>query len=295
MIWCICLTILAAPYSEEDQENVRQYVEKYELTRKVRDMAIEAGLGKKDANELTVDLGGSPAFPPLRKFVEYWKKKEGFDLFPFLEGVAEMEGLPFQRPPSPPANAGLSLRTTLNWIAVCKEPQSSEWLLRYVQARMEEPIKTEQEARRIKDIVRTLGYDGKDTAVDFLFRLQSKKAWEHTPPVAIEIEGLSPEAIRLEAYHIRSAAVAGIAFSGSDRALRAFATGKGLADDVVGLPESYFDTAAHARFGMYALDWHYRKGLEPEVEAALRAIYEKYGMEYKGKEMYGLDCPDNPT
>lgn len=289
MIWLLHLVVLFAPYPDNELDRIQESIEKYELSCRVRDMAIAQGLDKRNANELTLDISGSSAFPPLRKSVEYWEKMEDFDLFPFLQSVVTIEGLPFEKQPFQQATQGpsfgLSRLTTLNWIAVCKDPRSSEWLIKYVEERLKESINTEYDAHCIRELIKTLGYDGSDKALDILFRLQSKEAWGENSPIHFRLANASPESKGLAVYYIREAALAGIAFSGTERAIHAFGTGQGLADDLAPF-EGMFRTAVHAHFGMYALKWHYRKGLEPEVKEKLKAIYDEYGVEYLGEKRY---------
>ena len=87
MIWLLHLVVLFAPYPDNELDRIQESIEKYELSCRVRDMAIAQGLDKRNANELTLDISGSSAFPPLRKSVEYWEKMEDFDLFPFLQSL----------------------------------------------------------------------------------------------------------------------------------------------------------------------------------------------------------------
>lgn len=288
MVWYLCLAIFVAPYPEHEQDGIQEIVEEHALSRRVRDMAIQAGLPKKDANELTVDLGTSSLYPPFRESIAYWENKEGFDLFSFLKGVVQLAELPFEAPSLYKTlqcrSSQLSQRTTLNWIAVCDDPRSTEWFIKYLNDVMIEPIKTKDDADRIRALIRTLGYDGSDRALDFLFRLQSREAWENAPPVQILTDEESSDSKDNTVLSLRRAAVTGIALSGTDRALHAFGTGEGLADDM--WPSGMFSTAAHAHFGMYALGWHYRKGLEPEVKKELQAIYDEYGVEYLGEKRY---------
>ena len=297
MILCFCLAILTALNPGEEPESIQERVEQDPICRKARDMAIMAGLKQEDANELAYELGASPVFPPPRERVEYWEDKEGFDLFPFLQSVLEVEGIPFKGPRMGQPSFGptmLSQSNILNWIVVCHDPESSEWLIEYVETQMKEPIRSINVAKKIYHLMKCLGYDGSDKAVDILFRLQSKEAWENAPPVEIQIEGLSPEATRLEMDEIRRVAVTGIAFSGTDRALHAFATGEGLADDMLGACESYFITAAHARLGIYSIISPYEPGLQPELKAALEAIYDEYGVKYPWEGSFEADSNERP-
>ena len=145
-----------------------------------------------------------------------------------------------------------------------------------------------EDLNRMSTLLEALGRLGSDRALDILFWLQSKEAWANDPPIRIEIEAMTPECKQVEEFFLRKSACLGIAYSGADRALHAFATGEGLADDL-GPREGYFDSAAHARCGIYGILSAYRKGLEPEVKAALEAIFEHYGMEYPGEEKYRLN------
>ena len=289
MIWLLHLVVLFAPYPDNELDKIQDLIEKDELSRRVRDMAIAQGLDKRNANELTLDISGGSAFPPLRKSVEYWEKMEGFDLFPFLRSVVLIEEIPFDVGPFQRAtrspSLGLSRSTTLNWIAVCKDPRSSEWLIKYVEDFMKKPIFTEYDAHYIQALIKKLGYDGSEEALDVLFRLQSKEAWGENPPIHFRFADASPESKRLGVYDIREAALAGIALSGTERAIHALGTGQGLAEDLAPF-EGMFRTAVHAHFGMYALTWHYQKGLEPEVKEKLKAIYDEYGVQYLGEKRY---------
>ena len=151
---------------------------------------------------------------------------------------------------------------------------------------MKGPIETQDDVDRISGLLNALGYDGGDKALDILFRFQSKEAWLTDPLIPIGAVAGTPESREEIIRTLRYGALAGLALSGRDRALCAFGTGQGLAEDLSAF-ESMFDTAAHARFGMYNIPWHYKKGLDPDVEEKLRAIYEKYGMEYRARDMYG--------
>ena len=265
-----------AAYSKE-----WMWIETDEMNRHVRDMAIAAGLEKNDANWLMEDLEGTEFGPPDRGRIDYWKEK-GFDLYAFLRRIRGLEGLPFIE------KNRISQLNVLLWMSVCEDPELREWFIQFTEDRMKEPIKTPENVKRMGTLLEALGHLRSDRALDILFWLQSKEAWANDPPIRIEIEAMTPECRQLEEYYLRQAACDGIAYSGADRALHAFATGEGLAEDI-GPRDAYFRLAAHARCGIYGILSAYRKGLEPEVKAALEAIFEHYGMEYRGEERYRLN------
>ena len=275
LLFSLCFLVLSAPYSEQSREFHNQCIENDELNRHVRDMAIAMGLEKVDANDLVQDLVGT-LMPPYPPDVEYWKEK-GFDLSAFLKRIRSLEGLPFFD------KCKISQQNILLWMIPLKDPELSAWVIEFVLDQMKQPVKTEQDARRMRELLIVLGHEGSDKALDILFRVQSKEAWVEDPPVQVELHKESPESHELEIYYLRAAAITGIAYSGTDRALHAFATGEGIADDMGASWESEFDSAAHARVGIYSTLWAYRRGLEPGVEAELEAIYKKYGVEYRLK------------
>ena len=275
-IYGLCLAVLAAPYPEQTREYFNQWIENDELNRHVRDMAIAMGLEKVDANDLVQDLVGT-LMPPYPPDVEYWKEK-GFDLSAFLKRIRSLEGLPFFD------KCKISQQNILLWMIPLKDPELSAWVIEFVLDQMKQPVKTEQDAARLRQLFIVLGHEGSDRALDILFRVQSKEAWVEDPPVQVELHKESPESHELEIYYLRAAAITGIAYSGTDRALHAFATGEGIADDMGASWESEFDSAAHARVGIYSTLWAYRRGLEPGVEAELKAIYKKYGVEYRPED-----------
>ena len=276
LVFSLCFLVLAAPYPEQTREYFNQWIENDELNRCVRDMAIESGLERMDANDLMIDLLGTHRVPPLRTDVEYWKEK-GFDLSAFLKRIRGLEGLPFFEKRS------VSQENILLWMIPLKDPELSAWVIEFVLDQMKQPVKTEKDASRMRELLIVLGHEGSDKALDILFRVQSKEAWIEDPPVQVELHRESPESHEAEIDYLRGAALTGIAYSGTDRALHAFATGEGIADDIRAVHESYFDSAAHARVGIYDTLWAYRRGLEPGVEAELEAIYKKYGVEYRLK------------
>ncbi len=272
----LCLAILAAPYTEYSRGLSEKWSENCELNRRGRDMAIEAGLQKIDANDLMMDLVGTQLIPPHRVYVEYWEEQE-FDLCAFLKRIRALPGLPFFD------RYKISQLNILLWMTPLGDPELDEWLIGFVRDEMRKPIKTEEEAKHMRDLLVVLGHERSDESLDILFRVQSKEAWVKDPPIKIQIGGMSPESEELERFYIRASALTGIAYSGTDRALHAFATGEGIADDMGTSFESQFRTAAHARVGIYGISKAYRIGLNPEVEAELRAIYKKHGIEYIGK------------
>ena len=274
-IYGLCLAVLAAPYPEQTREYFNQWIENDELNRHVRDMAIAMGLEKVDANDLVQDLVGT-LMPPYPPDVEYWKEK-GFDLSAFLKRIRSLEGLPFFD------KCKISQQNILLWMIPLEDSELNEWVIEFVCDQMKQPVKTQQDAARLRQLFIVLGHEGSDRALDILFRVQSKEAWVEDPPVQVELHKESPESHELEIYYLRAAAITGIAYSGTDRALHAFATGEGIADDMGASWESEFDSAAHARVGIYDTLWAYRRGLEPGVEAELEAIYKKYGVEYRLK------------
>ncbi len=278
MIYALCLAILAAPYTEYSRGLSAEWIEGCELNRHVRDMAIAAGLDRTDANILMIDLVGAKFGPPDRGKIDHWKKK-GFDLYAFLRKIRELEGLPFSE------KHKISQLNLLLWMSVSEDQELHEWFIQIIEARMKEPIKTEEDIGHMSTLLIALGYLRRDRALDILFWFQSQEAWANDPPIRIEIDGMTPECRQVEEICLRQSACSGIARSGTDRALHAFATGDGLAEDM-GPLDSYFRTAAHAHCGIYGIFTAYRKGLEPEVKAALMAVFEKYGMEYPGEERY---------
>ncbi|MGI6459247.1 MAG: hypothetical protein ACOX5J_03990 [Candidatus Hydrogenedentales bacterium] len=282
MVLVLCFLSLVVPYSEFDREKIQEVVAQDHLTSRVRDMAIQAGLREPDSSVLAFELSRSSVYPPRQDYVEYFEQTS-FGLFPFLKTIVLIDELRFERRPY--WRSGISRLTVLNWIALCKDVDSSKWLVGFVEDQMKGPIETQDDVDRISGLLYALGYDGGDKTLDILFWFQSKETWLTDPPIQIGAIADTPESREEIIRTLRYAALAGLALSGSDRALRTFATGQGLAEDLSAF-ESMFDTAAHARLGMYNIPWHYKRGLDPGVEEKLRAIYEKYDMEYRCRDMY---------
>ncbi len=275
----LCLAIMAAPYPEVSRRYFEEWIAESEVNRAVRKAALEAGLSEVDANDLVSDLMCKfPSHPPSHKYLQYWEREE-FDLWTFLKQIKDWEGLPFC------GKHEVSQLSILLWICRCEDHELREWLIQFVQNQMKQPITNYEDAERVHNLLAVLGHEKSDDALNVLFRLQSKEAWDQNPPIQIQMADMSTESKEVEIYYVRAAALTGIAFSGTDRALHAFATGNGLADDLSGF-ESNFHVAAHARFGIYELRRRYEIGLEPELEAKLKALYEKYGMKYEGRDLF---------
>jgi hypothetical protein len=297
MLISLLLTLLAAPYPESERHLLEESLEKYEMNRRVRDAAVEAGLEELDANDLMIDMKSTTSFPPTRCEVEYWKRK-GFDLCGFLKGIRDfVDDLPFSKKRRLRTHAELAegysqlyqvtQRNVLLWMSACKDPETSEWLIRSVETLMKQPMKTDEDLEHLQTWFVALGHNGSDKALDVLFWLQSAETWQSELPIQIQIKGLSPEFIEAEILDLRYAALKGIAFSGSDRALHAFATGEGIAEDMKCICAELFGMAAHAHFGIYCISSFYSQdAADPEVEGNLQAIYAKYGMDYSEKERY---------
>ncbi len=286
----LVVLLFGAPYAKSVPDDYYlEVIKQYESNQRVLHAALENDLELSDAYDLTIKLMGPSIYPPRREVVEYWEERD-FDLLPFLISIAQMEELPFSSlPRSAPEVSQLNV---LKWIALCSNPDSTAWLLGYVGERMNKPIETHHDLTQLMDILTVLGLARKDNALDLLFGIQAKKEWRDD--ASIRIDESAPDSKESIVYNLRKAALLGIAVSGTDRALRAFATGEGLADDM-GTFDDEFSTAAHARFGIYDLSWHYQNGLAPEVEAELKALFDKYHMKYRAKEKFGpITDPTRP-
>ena len=288
----ILVVLLSAPYMKSSPENYMDVMREYESNQRVLRAALENGLELSDAYDLTIKLMGTSIDPPKRENVAYWEQKD-FPFLGFLTQILETTDMPLSRPPY--TRHHVSQITVLNWIAVSQHPECTDWLIKYAEELLKKPIESDEDVERLKGTLKALGYNGSEQALDMLFHMQSKRAWENGDCVDLKsYEGSSRKSQQSIVFELRAAALTGIAFSGTERALKAFATGEGLADDM-GRFDGEFCIAAHARFGLYNLSWHYQNGLAPEVEAELKSVYDKYHMEYRAKEQFGpITDPTRP-
>lgn len=138
MIYILCLAALSAPREGAPADYSKPWIEGSELNRSVRDMAIAAGLDRTDANILMIDLVGAKFGPPDRGKIDQWKKK-GFDLYAFLRKIRELEGLPFSE------KHKISQLNLLLWMSVSEDQELHEWFIQFIEDRMKEPIKTQED------------------------------------------------------------------------------------------------------------------------------------------------------
>lgn len=294
MLALLFLLTMSAPC--DDHEGIAWYAEMVENSascRVVRDEAVRFGLEKAEADELAIDIGSSGS-PPAREIVERWERE--FNLFRFLTRIIALEAeLPFHHQRMRGGPHGVDVLNVLNWMGRCRAPEKTRWVIDYVKKRMRDMCASDDKDRFIWNLcqlILVLGNEGSDEALDILFALLSEEAWAGGElPVPIAIEEIPSEERKSALLSFRKAAMMGIAYSGTDRALHAFATGEGLAGGLH-LDEG-FHICAHRRFGIgYFLRFYAYVTPDPELIARIEAVYRQYGKEYNVQEEYASQIDD---
>ena len=95
----LVVLLFGAPYAKSVPDDYYlEVIKQYESNQRVLHAALENDLELSDAYDLTIKLMGPSIYPPRREVVEYWEERD-FDLLPFLISIAQMEELPFFKPP----------------------------------------------------------------------------------------------------------------------------------------------------------------------------------------------------
>lgn len=223
-----------------------------------------------------------PMDPPyLRAKVATWKS-EGIRVVPLIIHLLESKDLWRISSGSAGNRRALCHATLLQWLAASADPRATDYLIRFAERQLERPLQSEADLSFLRELFLALGVDGSDPALDILFNIIRKDSRDPIPDVSaiVEDRGYSTDPKKdLKAY-----AVNALEYSGTKRAMHAFATGEGIPHFLAsheGYLDGCFKRTVRAYVGLYGMppEW-YGEELPQEKLAIMEGLYKQYGKEY---------------
>lgn len=197
----------------------------------------------------------------------------------------------WQLPLAPMAeDAPLSKARLYLWLGFLGHEEGVEHLLERARTTLQKGVQSPEQASCLRELLLALGYSRNDAGLDFLFDVQSDSYWvgPGAPSICIPAidGGASAEEIA-EGYRnsLMGSAVLAIAWSGTGRALRAFAEGKAINSLFADEMDYFFGLCARTSIGIQGFPENVGKALEPNEERQLEAVYREYGKRYVPKEV----------
>jgi hypothetical protein len=238
------------------------------------------GIELAHAKALLRDLE-QPASQALVRMREEYYRENNVDIGPFLVHLVESGNLP----ESPGAAVGaIAEGDVLLWMAVMGGEKSGDYLLSRVKAMMKGPITTGLERNALEAAIFQLGMTGYEPALDYLFKIQGKGFWESAEAPVVELPASGCRSAAQEAQEaverIQMSALSGLAASGTDRVIDAFATGDGINPAYQNRLANLFKSAARAHFKIVGMPEWCGQPLPEETLKALEDLYAKYGKTY---------------
>jgi len=238
------------------------------------------GIELPHAKMLLYDLDQLASEALVRERETYYRK-HNVDIGPFLVHLVEDGELPESRGA---AVGAIAEGTVLFWMAVLGGEKPSEYLLNRVKTMMKGPITSGLEAQELERSISQLGMSRYEPALDYLFRIQSKEFWEGADAPLIDLPPSHKwSAVQIEEQTIKGiqmSALQGLAASGTDRVIHAFATGEGINPAYQNHLASLFKSAARFHFNIVGAPELYGQPLPEETLKGLQDLYAKYGKTY---------------
>ena len=245
--------------------------------------AVDFGIPIEYAKRLKYTLDVVIADPGRNSINFALYKALDIDLVPFLLNLLDSEDLPRGTGYSPNQ---LTQSMVLGFLGQVDDVRARERLLSETIDYLEKPLTTRDDLEFLRCLLYPLLATGSEEGLDLAFALHSDDYWATPEAPEVEMAAFgdrsSDQETELAIWRIKEIAFHALEFSGTDRALQAFATGEGINPRFRGgkLLASAFDTCARARVGIVGMPEWYGRPLPKDKLRELEEIYATYGKTY---------------
>lgn len=217
----------------------------------------------------------------------YWRE-QGVDPVPVLIRIYGELDLPNTAPGY--LNRDASRSDILRYMTRFRDPRANDFLVETAEEALRHPVRCSEDESFLLGLFVSLGLTKYDKALDVLFKVQSKEFWESEDAPIVDRDVTSYKAVTPQDIHsaivksIRTYAIMGIRGSGTERAIHAFGTGEGIAEDFAGSLDENFRMTVFYHVGFFgSMERPVRaRGLLRDRVNRAKEIYRKYGKRYKG-------------
>jgi len=245
--------------------------------------AVDFGIPIEYAKRLKSTLDVVIADPGRNSINFALYKALDIDLVPFLLNLLDSEDLPRGTGYSPNQ---LTQSMVLGFLGQVDDVRARERLLSETIDYLEKPLTTRDDVEFLRCLLYPLLATGSEEGLDLAFALHSDDYWATPEAPEVDMAAFgdrsSDQETELAIWRIKEIAFHALEFSGTDRALQAFATGEGINPRFRGgkLLASAFDTCARARVGIVGMPEWYGRPLPKDKLRELEEIYATYGKTY---------------
>ena len=245
--------------------------------------AVDFGIPIEYAKHLKHALDSLIADPGRDSIDFALYKALDIDLVPFLLNLLDSEDLPRGTGYSPNQ---LTQSMVLGFLGQVDDVRARERLLSETIDYLEKPLTTRDDVEFLRCLLYPLLATGSEEGLDLAFALHSDDYWATPEAPEVDMAAFgdrsSDQETELAIWRIKEIAFHALEFSGTDRALQAFATGEGINPRFRGgkLLASAFDTCARARVGIVGMPEWYGRPLPKDKLRELEEIYATYGKTY---------------
>ena len=245
--------------------------------------AVDFGIPIEYAKHLKHALDSLIADPGRDSIDFALYKALDIDLVPFLLNLLDSEDLPRGTGYSPNQ---LTQSMVLGFLGQVDDVRARERLLSETIDYLEKPLTTRDDVEFLRCLLYPLLATGSEEGLDLAFALHSDDYWATPEAPEVEMAAFgdrsSDQETELAIWRIKEIAFHALEFSGTDRALQAFATGEGINPRFRGGKRltSAFDACARARVGIVGMPEWYGRPLPKDKLRELEEIYATYGKTY---------------
>ena len=245
--------------------------------------AVDFGIPIEYAKHLKHALDSLIADPGRDSIDFALYKALDIDLVPFLLNLLDSEDLPRGTGYSPNQ---LTQSMVLGFLGQVDDVRARERLLSETIDYLEKPLTTRDDVEFLRCLLYPLLATGSEEGLDLAFALHSDDYWATPEAPEVDMAAFgdrsSDQETELAIWRIKGIAFHALEFSGTDRALQAFATGEGINPRFRGGKRltSAFDACARARVGIVGMPEWYGRPLPKDKLRELEEIYATYGKTY---------------
>ena len=245
--------------------------------------AVDFGIPIEYAKHLKHALDSLIADPGRDSIDFALYKALDIDLVPFLLNLLDSEDLPRGSGYSPNQ---LTQSMVLGFLGQVDDVRARERLLSETIDYLEKPLTTRDNLEFLRCLLYPLLATGSEEGLDLAFALHSDDYWATPEAPEVDMAAFgdrsSDQETELAIWRIKEIAFHALEFSGTDRALQAFATGEGINPRFRGGKRltSAFDACARARVGIVGMPEWYGRPLPKDKLRELEEIYATYGKTY---------------
>ena len=245
--------------------------------------AVDFGIPIEYAKHLKHALDSLIADPGRDSIDFALYKALDIDLVPFLLNLLDSEDLPRGTGYSPNQ---LTQSMVLGFLGQVDDVRARERLLSETIDYLEKPLTTRDDVEFLRCLLYPLLATGSEEGLDLAFALHSDDYWATPEAPEVDMAAFgdrsSDQETELAIWRIKEIAFHALEFSGTDRALQAFATGEGINPRFRGGKRltSAFDACARARVGIVGMPEWYGRPLPKDKLRELEEIYATYGKTY---------------